>query len=369
MAVASAAKFQSSSPFHQDLKAKVDAYFLETGKGRKDQPRMYLKTGVIFAWFLASYLFLLLVAAGPLTLVLGCVSLALAMAGIGFSVQHDANHGGYSENRKVNRALAWSLDLIGGSSYIWSWKHNVFHHTHSNVVGLDADVEIEPLGRFAPSQRHRAVHRFQHFYIWALYGFLALKWHLVDDFLNVAYGHVGPQRMPRPRGKALAVFVAGKVLFFSWAFVVPMFFHPVLTVLLAYTLTAAVVGVVLSVVFQLAHCVEEAQFPAIPANNRFEADWATHQLQTTVDFAPHNALLTWYVGGLNFQVVHHLFPLVCHLHYPALAGIVAQTAQAHGLKYHSHPTFRSALGSHVRWMRRMGQPNPVDLGRAPGLAA
>ncbi len=375
MSFANAAKFQASGPLHQDLKGRVDAYFQQTGKTRRDQPGMYLKSVLILGWWVASYLFLLLVASGPVTLVLGCVSLALAMAGVGFAVQHDANHGGYSNHKRVNRALAFFLDLVGGSSYVWRWKHNIFHHTHTNVDGLDSDVDIAPFARFAPTQRRRSFHRFQHWYMWLLYGLLGLKWHLVDDFQNVITGRVGGQRMPRPRGWSLVGFLAGKAGFFAWVLVIPSMFHPVLTVVLTYALTAAILGVVIAVIFQLAHCVEGTGFPALPLRGRFEVDWATHQLQTTVDFAPHNRLLTWFLGGLNFQVVHHLFPQVCHLHYPAIAQLVAETCREHGVPYLTQPTFRGALASHFRWLRAMGakpvsvvEGNPAPVETQPGRA-
>lgn len=357
MAQATTAKFQTSGPFHQDLKARVDQYFTDTGKARRDLPWMYVKTAVILSWFLASYLFLLLVASGPLAFFGGALSLGLAIAGIGFSIQHDANHGGYSESRRVNRALAWTLDFVGGSSYMWTWKHNIFHHSHPNVVGMDADIAIEPLGRLAPAQQRQFLHRFQFIYLWFLYGLLALKWHFVDDFVSIFTGKIGPQSMPPPKGRKLAGLLVGKLVFYTWAFAVPMLFHPVLHVLAAYAVTSFILGLTLASTFQLAHCVEEAEFPELPRahGENFQRSWAEHQVETTVDFAPDSRLLTWYLGGLNFQVIHHLFPTVCHLHYPALAKIVQATCAEHGVRYHSHPTLKRALASHVRWVQRLGQ--------------
>ena len=76
-------------------------------------------------------------------------------------------------------------------------------------------------------------------------------------------------------------------------------------------------------------------------------------METTVDFAPRSRLLAWYLGGLNFQVEHHLFSRVCHIHYPALAPIVKQTAREHGLPYHHNGTFLQAVGSHARTLYRL----------------
>lgn len=270
MSQATKAKFLESGPFHQDLKARVEEYLGASGCSPRDLPGMYAKTAVILGGFAASYTWLLFGATNALGVVVGCVSLGLAVASIGFSVQHDANHGSYSSRRGVNRLLGWTLDCIGGSSYVWNWKHNIYHHSHPNV---------------------------------------------------------------------------------------PLYLHPVGPVALAYALTAFVLGLTLATVFQLAHCVEEATFTEVPAHSHtLPHDWATHQLQSTVDFARGNPLVTWYLGGLNFQVVHHLFPRVCHLHYPALSFIVEGTCREHGVNYRVNESVGAALKSHVRWLKRMGQP-------------
>ncbi|MET0404416.1 MAG: acyl-CoA desaturase [Cystobacter sp.] len=351
-------KFLEAGPFHQALKSRVDSYFEESGRSRRDLPGMYVKTAALLAWFVASYVFLVFGAGSVWSALLGCLSLGLAMAGIGFSIQHDANHGGYSERRGLNQLFGGMLDMLGASSYVWGWKHNIFHHSHTNVAGLDADIDIQPFCRVAPSQRLYRAHRFQHFYIWMLYGLLTLKWQFVDDFKDIITGRVGRQRMPRPTGRKLVGALGGKLFFFTWSLAVPLFFHPVWQVALCFALTSFILGLTLATVFQLAHCVEEAEFPVAPvgAGGTFTREWAAHQVETTVDFARGNRLLCWYLGGLNFQVVHHLFPRVCHLHYPAISRIVEATCLEHGVRYRSQAGVGTALGSHVRWLKRMGRP-------------
>jgi linoleoyl-CoA desaturase len=354
---ATKAKFLEAGPFHQHLKARVEQYLGASGRSPRDLPAMYVKTAAILAWLVGSYVWLVFGAATVWGAAVGCVSLGLAMAGVGFSIMHDANHGGYSERRTVNRLLGWMLDMVGGSSYVWSWKHNIFHHSHPNVAGLDEDIDIQPLCRLAPSQRLRAGHRFQHFYIWVLYGLLPLKWHFIDDFKDLITGRIGHQKMPRPTGRKLVGVLGGKLLFYGWVILLPTLYHPLWKVALGYALTSFVLGLTLSTVFQLAHCVEEADFSEVPADGKsFERDWAAHQVETTVDFARGNPLVSWYLGGLNFQAVHHLFPRVCHLHYPALSRIVEQTCQEFGVRYRAQASVGAALRSHVRWLKRMGRP-------------
>jgi linoleoyl-CoA desaturase len=193
-----------------------------------------------------------------------------------------------------------------------------------------------------------------------LYGFLPLKWQFYDDFHAWATGQIGGRRFARPKGWDLVVFLGGKTIFFSLALLLPLLMHPLWAVLLFYLTASLVQGVTLSVVFQLAHCVEEAAFP-LPRQDtgRMEKGWAEHQVETTVDFARGNRLLSWFIGGLNFQIEHHLFPRICHVHYPALAPLVEETCREFGLPYMAHETFRAGVGSHFRWLRRMGGSNTM----------
>ena len=354
---------KDAAGFLTELRRRVDDYFRRTGKSTNDCWQMYLKSAVILAVFAASYVLLVFVArtwwqAVPLALLLG-VSMAL----IGFNIQHDGGHHSYSRHEWVNKFAAMTLDLIGASSYLWHWKHVVYHHTYVNVHGQDTDIDVSSLLRFTPHAKRLKVQRWQHLYLWPLYGVMAARWHLYGDFKDVVTGSVGPHTIPRPKGWDLVVFIAGKVVSVELLLVLPMFFHPWWVVLAYYLLVTCVVGVVLSVVFQLAHCVEEAKF-TMPKGNalRMEAAWAVHQAEATVDFARNSQVLAWLLGGLNFQIEHHLFPKVCHVHYPAIASIVEQTCKDFGVQYAEHPTFWAGVASHYRWLKHMGQ---FEEGQAP----
>jgi len=353
-------KFKGSDRFIRELRKRVDAYFERTGRRRRDCPSMYFKTATILAWFFGAYSLLLFVASSAWLAIPLAVVLGFAIAAIGFNIQHDGSHKAYSSRAWVNKVMALTMDMMGGSSYMWDWKHNSFHHTYTNIAGHDDDINIGFLGRLSPEQPRYWFHRLQGVYLWLLYGFLAIKWHLFDDFYQLSIGRIGEHKIRRPRGKDLVVFIAGKAVFFSLAFVIPMLLHPVWTVLAIYAIAAFVSGVVLSIVFQLAHCVGEADFP-VPVPNgeggqRVETDWAVHQVQTTVDFARRNPVLRWFLGGLNFQVEHHLFHKICHIHYPALSKLVEETCREFGIRYNAHRTFFGAVASHFRWLVQMGRP-------------
>jgi linoleoyl-CoA desaturase len=348
--------YSPCTEFRRDLEARVAGYFDACRRSRHGSWRLYVKTAILMTWLCASYVGLVWGAttwwqALPLS-----ISLALAMAGVGFNVQHDGNHGAYSRHGAVNKVAALSLNLLGGDAYFWRYKHNIAHHSYPNVTGSDDDIRLGPLARMSPHQRRYWFHRFQHFYVWGLYALLALNWQLRGDFRAMIKPGVGDTRVSRPRGLDLLYFCVGKATFLGLALVIPLLHHAVLHVVSLYLITNFVLGLTLAIVFQLAHCVEEAQFPAPAAGTkRLDHDFTAHQVETSVDFARGNRVLTWYLGGLNYQVEHHLFPKTCHIHYPAISPIVEATCRAHGLSHRSHRTMRGALRSHVRWLRRMGR--------------
>ncbi|MES1157651.1 MAG: acyl-CoA desaturase [Haliangium ochraceum] len=364
-------KFACDTGFHGALKAHLQEYLRLTNVPPQGGWRMYLKTAVILLWLATSYGLLVFAATVWWEGALLSLSLALAMAGTGFAIQHDANHGAYSKRAAVNRLMGLTLDLVGASSYVWHWKHNILHHTYPNLPSADDDIDFLPFARLAPAQPRYWAHRFQQFYLWALYGFLYPKWNFIDDFKSVARARISLTPFPRPRGWNLVQAIGGKVVFFGWAFIIPLLFHPWWVVLSFYATTAFTLGIVLAVVFQLAHCVEEASFQTLPAGSRHHLTdgWAIHQVRSSVNFAPQNRLLTWYVGGLNFQIEHHLFPKISHLHYPRISPIVRAVCAAYGVRYAMNDTFLGALASHGRWLRRMGQPAASShLGEGDRLA-
>jgi linoleoyl-CoA desaturase len=317
---------------------------------------MYGKTAIILASFAAIYWLLVFVATTWWQALLLSIALALAIVAIGFNVMHDASHQAYSGRLWVNRIMAASLDLVGGSSYFWHWKHNVFHHTFVNVFGYDTDINLAGLGRLTPHHRHAWIHRWQHWYVWFLYGVMVLKWHFYDDFRLALTSRMGAHRFPRPRGWQWVVFFGGKLAFFTLAFGVPLALHPAAFVAAFYVTTAVVVGAVLAAVFQLAHCVEGVAFPVDRVAGRIDKPWAVHQVETSVDFARGSRAACWLLGGLNFQIEHHLLSRICHVNYPAIAPLVEQTCRDFGVEYRHNPSFLAALRSHYRWLREMGRP-------------
>jgi len=348
-------RFGSRSPFARDLRERVDGYFESTGRDRDGGRTMLVKTAIIFGWLGLAYATFLVGGAMWWVTLIAAVVAGTAMAGLGMAVQHDAGHHAYSFNPKINKAASAVLDFCGAASHVWRTKHGFLHHTYPNIEGADDDIELWPLARMAPGQKRYPWHRFQHIYMFVLYGFVGLKWYFIDDFVQLAKGKVGDHPLPKPKGLDAWIFWGGKVVYGLWALVIPVAVHGWLLGLTFMVVSQLVMGWILSITFQLAHCVEEAEFFNPEQTGPLELDFYKHQLATTVDFAPWS-WLTWYVGGLNYQAVHHLFPKVSHIHYAALSEIVAETCEAHDVPYKRTPSLYKSLRSHVRWLRRMGQP-------------
>ncbi len=349
--------FGEDKSFETDVRQRVEAYFREGGQQPKTGTwQMYLKTAIILASFATCYVLLVFFArtvweALPLAILLG-----FCTAGIGFNIAHDGGHGAYAKNRLINKLAAVSMDFAGSSSYLWFWKHSVIHHRFVNITGYDNDIDISPLGRLSPHNKRLPFHRWQHLYLWPLYGLMAIKWEYLNDFQQIRSGRLGAHRFPRPKRTDLVIFVAGKAVFFTWAVFIPLMFHPFLSVLFYYIVGVVILGTTMAVVFQLPHCVEMAKFP-LPREDtgRIETPWAVHQAQATLDFGRPSRILRWPLGGLNFHLEHHLFPTICHIHYPAITKIVEQACRDRGVEYSEHRSFRAGIAAHYRWLKRMGR--------------
>lgn len=361
MHLQAATVYAASTVFHETMKRQVDAYFEQADLRRRGLPAMYAKAALLLLWYGLSYSLLYFRDNSILELILFSISLGLAMSGIGFNIAHDACHGAFSSRPAVNRLLSFALDMIGGSSYVWKRKHNIYHHTYTNLTGADDDIDLGLLARLSPHQRRIGLHRFQHLYIWLLYAWLGVAWQYID-LSRVIRGRIGPNPMERPKGWDLAALVAGKAVFFGLMIVLPAILLTPALALLAFLVATFTLGWTTAIVFQLAHCVEQAEFPAPQApRSPLGKEWAVHQIETTVDFAPRNPLLTWYLGGLNYQVEHHLFPKICHLHYPALAAIVQRVCAQFEIRYRVYPNMLQALRSHYRFLRQTYfSPPPPD---------
>ncbi len=358
--------FDNGGEFIRATRQEVEEYLRPRWTRLRGHLQLYVKTVVAFGLTLASWLLLMLASPGVVLGLLGLAGLVAGTTLTAFCVQHDANHGAYFRTRRSNHLMGWTADaMLGFSSYAWRVKHNVAHHTYTNVDGYDDDITQVPIARLLPSQRPRPWYRLQQYYIWPLYSLMGLRWQTVGDISAFVRGSIGHSALRAPRRWDLVGLVAGKAIFVCWAFVLPMLVYPWWVVLVAYAGFTMVTSLIMAVTFQLAHCVEEADFASAEELSAEKRVWAVHEVETTVDFCPRNPVLTWVLGGLNFQIEHHLFPRVPHTHYARIAEIVRRNAAAYGVRYTAQPSLGFALRSHFRHLRtmgRMGLPVEIEMG-------
>ncbi len=345
--------------FRNTLTARVKEYFKDQNLSNKANTVMVIKTITMLALYLIPYLLLLTVASGPGAVILMFFIMGLGMSGIGMSVMHDAAHGAYHSNRLVNKIFTSSIYLISGNAATWKIQHNILHHTFTNIEGMDEDLETSGLIRLHPSQRWSPLHRFQKFYTPLVYGLLTLNWVMAKDFKQLIryYKRGIGGHTPQSIKREWVILILTKILYFGLFVALPLILVPVAWywIMAGFVLMHFTAGVILSFVFQLAHMVEGVENKEMPADGYMEDEWMEHQLKTTANFARKSWLINWYVGGLNFQVEHHLFPNICHIHYPAISKIVEQTAREFNLPYFEYPRLSHALKAHMRHLDNMGR--------------
>lgn len=322
---------------------------------------MVLKTVVILATMIGSYAAILSNRFSAWEMLGLAMLLGFAIAGMGFSIAHDALHGAYSHRPLVNRVLGLSFDLVGANSYMWRITHNVIHHTYTNITGVDEDLSVSPLLRLSPDAEHKWFHRWQHLYGWAAYGLATLNWFFVKDYWQFLKRDLGPYQDKKHAFSAWLTLVVTKLFCIGYMLVLPWLVLDLAwwQIGIGFVAMHVVAGIVMGVIFQLAHVAEGVEYPMPASDGRMTEQWAIHQMRTTTDFAHGNRALSWFIGGLNYQVEHHLFPQVCSVHYPALSKIVSQVAAETGVPYHNTPTLRAAIASHYRTLKRLGQPEAL----------
>jgi linoleoyl-CoA desaturase len=350
-------KFPSvQQSFHAELKKRINDYFQSTGKSSVGDTKLYTKAAILVVTFIALYVHLVFFTPGVFLAILECVLLGLAVAGIGFNIMHDGAHGSFSKYHWLNGAAAFSLNVLGGSSFMWNVKHNVIHHAYTNVDGVDDDIDIQPWLRMSSTQPRLKMHRYQHIYFWFLYSLLYILWVFVLDFQKYFKGRVGAMPIKKMSLADHIIFWAFKLFYIIVFIVVPIYTVGLVELIIGFLIFSLVAGFVLSIVFQLAHTVEHTHFPMPDeVTGKLEDEWAIHQLKTTANFAPKNKFISWMVGGLNFQVEHHLFPKISHVHYSKLREIIKQACADFDVPYIEYRRMRHAVVSHVNFLRQMGR--------------
>lgn len=350
-------KFSSTSQsFHAELKKRINNHFNEKGKSFTGGTKIYTKAIILFTLFIALYVHLVFFTPATVWALLECVLLGFVVASIGFNIMHDGGHGSFSKKKWVNNLAAISLNILGGSHFMWNMKHNVIHHAYTNIDGVDDDIDIKPWMRMSTTQPKYAMHRYQHIYFWFLYAMLYIFWIFIMDYQKYFTRKIGNMPLKKMTFGDHFVFWSFKALHLFLFIALPIYLLGFTTWLVGFLTFSVITGLVISIVFQLAHTVEHTHFPMPDeVTGKLEDEWAVHQLKTTANFAPNNKLISWFVGGLNYQVEHHLFPKISHIHYPELRRIIKKTCEEFDVPYIEYPKMRYAIASHVSFLKQMGR--------------
>jgi linoleoyl-CoA desaturase len=359
---------QHGNKFFNTLRKRVDAYFTENNIDKHANATMKWKSVILISAYVVPLCLLSLQPPLFATLLIWLV-MGVAVAGVGMSVMHDANHGAYSANNRVNTIIGYTINMLGGSVYNWKLQHNILHHTYTNVTYIDEDIADKLVLKFSPHTTVKSYHKYQWTYVFFFYGIITLYWVLLKDF--VQFGQFISRGINNQTKMQNAIFLIKlillKIIYLFIMLVVPVWAWnmPIGWVIGGFLLMHFVAGIILSTIFQLAHTVEHTTHPMPDDNGIIHNEWAIHQLETTVNFSRKNKWLSWYIGGLNYQIEHHLFPKISHVHYPAISHIVKETAAEFGIPYLENETFSEALASHIRLLKELGTVVP-DFNHAIG---
>ncbi len=348
-------------PFFKALKVKVDKYFSEKHIEKSGNRRLHAKSLILTFTLIASYVILVFYTPVWYIALPLCALMGLNLASIGFNIMHEGVHASFSKSKWLNTLSAHSLNVMGGNQHFWKLKHVVNHHTYTNIEGMDYDIETKLL-RVHDNQEHLWFHKYQHLYWFLLYGLSYMVWIFYEDFLKYFSGRVNPLAEKKVLGRQEEIiFWVSKAFYVVIYIVIPVMMLGWATTLVGFLVMGMTCGYIIAVVFQLAHIVEGTHFPQPSEANRIEQEWAIHQVETTADFATGNVVISWLLGGLNFQVEHHLFPKISHVHYSKINKMVRETCLEFGVTYIEYPTVLKALTSHLVHLYKLGRPEPLKV--------
>ncbi len=357
--------FRKQADFYSTLRNRINAYFTDNNISKTGNVHLYTKSVVLLSLYIIPFVLVFALGLSSMWTIAAFAVMGIGMSGIGFSIMHDANHGSYSDSPWLNKLMSYTINIIGGNSVSWKIQHNVLHHTYTNVHGHDEDIEDKPILRLSPEGKLYWIHRFQQYYAIFLYGLSTVSWATTKDLKQIrAYEKEGLlDKVGATAGWVYVDILVSKMLYFAVFFGVPYLFGtlPFTVYLAGFFVMHFIAGVITTVVFQLAHVVEHTDYFQPDETNTLENSWAVHQLMTTCNFARKNRVLSWFVGGLNYQIEHHLFTNISHVHYKNIAPIVKETAEEFEIPYNEFDTFSQAVRSHWQMLGQLGKNEIVSI--------
>ena len=347
--------------FMNTLRERVDAYFARTGQSQHANGEMYAKTALSIAMWIACFATVVsgVLDAYPLGLIAMYTVWGFVNVFIAFNIMHDATHDAYSANPKVNKIMGYSMDFIGGNQYLFRRMHGA-HHGYVNIHGIDVTMESHGMFRFTPAEPWKPFHRFQHYYTFVLYSLAMFHWVMVKDF-KWMFGetHIGNQKNIQHPTREKVILVIGKTWYFGTALALPLLLTaaPWWAVLIGFVSMHILPGLYFALIFQVTHVYDGTTYPVPDDRGDIHNNYALHVLETTADFSRKSRFGSWLMGGINIHVIHHIFPRICHTHYPALTEILKETADEFGLEYQENERFWPALKKHYGMLKHLSKPD------------
>lgn len=346
----------NNNDFFNGLRLKVESYFMQANENKKGNAFLYLKGIILLLLYFGAYASIFLLDSNPMTILAAYVVMGLCGVMIVFNLVHDASHHAVSSKSWVNTMITYLGDLVGINTYIWDIRHNIQHHSFTNVLGGDLIIENEPLVRLSQHQAYKPFHRFQPIYAVFLYMGYSFYWMFVIDFKLFFRKEICNLINIKHSRKQWFILFAGKVFYVFYMIVMPWLFTSLglMQILLSFLVMHMAAGLLLSTIAVLGHFVEGPVFPEA-SNGIIDNSWSEHELDATIDFAPKSRVVNWVTGGLNTHVAHHLFPSICHVHYYELTKVIKAYCEEKGYNYKSE-TFLGGIKSHFKYLYRLSRP-------------
>lgn len=340
-----------------ELRKRTSDYFVSIQSKPTGNIKLYAKAIILIVSFVLFYVHVVFFTSNFVVLsLLECMILGALTSAIGFNIMHDGAHGSFSNQKILNELAGISLNVLGANVFLWKTKHNIVHHTYTNIEGMDDDIDLKPFLRLCQTQKRYGIHKFQYLYFWMAYSLFYFFWVFFSDYNKYFTRKVGEMRILKMSIAEHFSFWGFKALHLILFIIIPIYSCGLVAWIVGFLTYGLFAGIVLSFVFQLAHTVEATHFPLLnQTTGKIEDEWAIHQLKTTANFATKNKVISWFTGGLNFQIEHHLFPYISHIHYPAISAIVKQVCKEYNITYNEYPKMRLAVASHISHLKQMGK--------------
>ena len=342
--------------FYKELKRRVDKAFNDKGISIKGNSIMKFKVMMLVVGYLITYTIIILADLNDISNLFLVIILGVLAALIGLNISHDAVHNAIFKRKWINYLFSFTFNFfLGANEYVWRITHNMVHHQFPNVPEMDPDISQTKLLRMSPVDKLKWFHKYQHFYfpiVYLLFGFYLV---FIKDF-RVIFGmnRLGnKRRMVHPLKEYIILFVT-KIIYIGYMIVIPSMVFPFWKVIIAFILMQVILAIIFTIVTAPAHVATSNKYFTPNSKGIIEENWAVVQLETTTDFSRNSWIANNFFGGGNYQVVHHLFPGICHIHLPWISQIVDKTTLEYGLEY-NHTSLISVLHHHVKMLRAFGQ--------------